>query len=150
MNPEKSFVFAGPLSTEFIPDWFFKTDNIYTTGRLDYAELPAVLKGFDIAMIPFRKDQVSNTIFPLKLFEYLGAGKPVISTDFNTDLKSFTKGTVQFCSNSKAFSESINHELHTNSHEKIDQRIAVSEENTWKRRAAEFSELLRLQLDRKL
>jgi glycosyltransferase involved in cell wall biosynthesis len=143
-NPDKSFVFAGPIGHAFVPEWFFKTKNIYTTGRLDYDQLPAVLKGFDIALIPFKKDEVSATIFPLKLFEYLGAGKPVIATNFNPDLEEFTKGTVRYCSTSDEFSEAINEELLLNSEIRINRRIDIANENTWTKRVIEFSDLLAL------
>jgi glycosyltransferase involved in cell wall biosynthesis len=141
-NPDKSFVFAGPESPEFIPEWFYKTSNIYLTGRLPYEQLPAVLKGFDVAMIPFKKDEVSETIFPLKLFEYLGAGKPVVATNFNTDLADFTKGTVCYCGDSISFTTAINEELKTNSEDKIEARLAIAQENTWEKRINQISELL--------
>lgn len=147
-NPDKSFVFAGPISEEFVPEWFYQTPNIYHTGRLDYDQLPSVLKGFDTALIPFKKDEVSATIFPLKLFEYLGAGKPVVCTNFNPDLEDFTKGLVRFCPDSDSFSNAINEELRDNSSEKIDERLALASENTWKKRVDEFSEILAQNLKR--
>ncbi|MFD2162929.1 glycosyltransferase [Paradesertivirga mongoliensis] len=146
-NPHKSFVFAGPISAEFVPEWFFNTPNIFTTGQLPYDQLPGVLKGFDITLIPFKKDAVSATIFPLKLFEYLGAGKPVIATNFNPDLEEFTKGTVRFCDDNKSFSAAISEELTTNSEEKINKRLKIAEENTWIKRVEEFSEILRANLE---
>jgi glycosyltransferase involved in cell wall biosynthesis len=141
-NPDKSFVFVGPYDPDFIPEWYHSTPNVTSTGRLPYEDLPAVLKAFDIAIIPFKKDEVSNTIFPLKLFEYLGAGKPVICTDFNPDLAEFTKGTVRFCADSTSFSKAIKEELEDDSSEKIAKRIQVANENTWSKRAGEFSALL--------
>lgn len=145
-NPDKSFVFAGPVSDEFVPDWFTKASNIYTTGRLDYDQLPSILKGFDVAIIPFKKDAVSNTIFPLKLFEYLGAGKPVVATDFNPDLEEFTKGTVYYCRDSGSFNNAINDAIATNSAEKIILRLSIAKENTWAKRCTEFSDLLQAEL----
>jgi glycosyltransferase involved in cell wall biosynthesis len=141
-NPDKSFVFAGPMSLEFIPEWFLQTPNVLLTGRFDYDQLPAVLKGFDVTMIPFKKDDVSSTIFPLKLFEYLGAGKPVIATDFNPDLEEFTKGTVSYCKNADEFSEALQKALNSNSEEDIQRRLKVAGENTWQKRIGELSELL--------
>lgn len=145
-NPDKSFVFAGPTSPEFIPEWFYNTPNIFLTGRFPYDQLPKILKGFDIAIIPFKKDEVSGTIFPLKLFEYLGAGKPVISTNFNTDLEEFTQGTVTFCNDSESFTAAIDENLMVNSPEKIRARLAIAKQNTWTNRVNEFAKLIELHI----
>jgi glycosyltransferase involved in cell wall biosynthesis len=76
------------------------------------------------------------------LFEYLGSGKPVISTDFNTDLNEQTEGTVPFCANADEFSVAINEVLTNDNEEKKAQRLAVAKNNTWDKRANEFSDLL--------
>lgn len=147
-NPEKNFVFVGPVSPEFIPEWFYNVPNIHLIGRQPYEQMPAIIKGFDIAMIPFKKDDVSSTIFPLKLFEYLGAGKPVIATDFNPDLAEFTKDTVQYCADAASFNRAIATELSEESPQKVKLRLAVAEENTWDNRLKGFSELLESKLSK--
>ncbi len=142
-NPEKSFVFAGPVSQEFTPDWFFRTPNIHLIGKIPYNQLPAVLKGFDVALIPFKKDEVSATIFPLKLFEYLGAGKAVVATSFNEDLKNWTAGTVSYCDDPESFSQAINEAL-TSTEQQLNERLEVAANNTWEKRADAFRELFKL------
>ncbi|RZK65236.1 MAG: glycosyltransferase, partial [Pedobacter sp.] len=130
-NPDKSFVFVGPVSEECIPKHFRDNRNVYFTGRLPYMDMPSVLKGFDIAMIPFKKDDVSRNIFPLKLFEYLGTGKPVIATDFNLDLKDFTREAVLYCTNAEDFSSSITYYLENDDEESKQSRLLIAAENTW-------------------
>lgn len=141
-NPAKSFVFVGPVSPEFIPEWFYKTPNIFLIGRQPYDLMPSIIKGFDIAMIPFKKDDVSATIFPLKLFEYLGAGKPVVATDFNPDLKEFTQDVVEYCGDSASFTAAIEKELQADKISQVERRLKIAEENTWDNRLKGFSELL--------
>jgi teichuronic acid biosynthesis glycosyltransferase TuaH len=138
-NPDKQFVFTGPIEKEFVPDWFFHTTNIHLTGRIDYDRLPALLKGFDVAILPFKKDNVSRTIFPLKLFEYLGAGKPTIATDFNPDLTKFTGDCVHYCTNANDFSKAIDMALTENTAPLIAKRLAIAKDNTWEKRALEIS-----------
>ena len=142
LNPDKSFVFAGPVTESFVPPAFKELSNVYFIGRIPYAEMPSVLKGFDICMIPFKKDEVSNTIFPLKLFEYLGAGKSVIATDFNLDLKDFTRDTVAYCSTAEEFDAEIKLILKEDNIEKLNARLQVASENTWDVRLNQFSVLL--------
>ena len=141
-NPDKSFVFVGPVSEECIPKHFRDNSNVYFTGRLPYMDMPSVLKGFDIAMIPFKKDDVSRNIFPLKLFEYLGTGKPVIATDFNLDLKDFTREAVLYCTNAEDFSSSITYYLENDDEESKQSRLLIAAENTWDKRMDEFGNLL--------
>ena len=148
-NTDKSFVFAGPYFREHIPGWFFNMPNVYLPGPLPYADMPQVLKGFDIATIPFKKDGVSATIFPLKLFEYLGAGKPVIVTDFNPDLKDYTYGVVNFCKDADEFNKAINEILKSDNDEKKAERLAVAQKNTWDIRADEIEAIIEKGLKQK-
>ena len=141
-NKDKSFVFAGTLNMAYVPEWFMKASNIFLTGRFAFEEMPEIIKGFDIAIIPFKKDAVSGTIFPLKLFEYLGSGKPVIATNFNPDISEFTEETVKFCDSAEDFCRLIDSILGKDTPEEMQKRIGVAENNTWEKRGIEFSELL--------
>ncbi|WP_129713791.1 glycosyltransferase [Pedobacter sp. SYP-B3415] len=148
-NPDLSFVFAGPVAGGLIPDGLNSLPNVHFTGPVRYEEMPAVLKGFDVCIIPFAKDEVSATIFPLKLFEYLGAGKPVVMTDFNMDLRAFTKDTVAFCRNADEFGTAIRKALTEQGPVHTAQRQAVAKDNTWERRGEEFAEILASGLTKK-
>ncbi|HEU0109750.1 MAG TPA: glycosyltransferase [Flavisolibacter sp.] len=141
-NKDKSFVFAGPVEKHLVPEHFFSVSNIYFTGRIPYSEMPAILKGFDVAIIPFKKNEDSNTVFPLKLFEYLGAGKSVVSTDFNLDLRNFTGDLVTYCSNAEEFSGAINKALATDSDQLKQARITLASEHTWEKRAIDFEKTI--------
>lgn len=141
-NSDKSFVFIGPVTEEFMPSDFRTIPNVFLMGSVPYAEMPSVIKGFDIAIIPFKKDDVSETIFPLKLFEYLGSGKPVIATDFNLDLVDFTQDTVRYCGSEKTFTNAINYFLKNDDEELKLARLAIAAENTWDKRLTELSELI--------
>jgi len=141
-NPEKSFVFAGPVDEKYLPTGFKEMDNVFFLGTVPYKDMPAVLKGFDVSIIPFKKDDVSATIFPLKLFEYLGAGKPVVSTDFNSDLYDFTEDTVIYCQNHLEFTKAIDVSLQQDQPELKNKRLLVASANTWDERLREFSALI--------
>lgn len=142
LQPAVSFVFAGPRDDQYIPKSFTELPNVYFIGRIPYDEMPSVIKGFEVAMIPFKKDEVSQTIFPLKLFEYLGSGKPVVSTDFNLDLLDFTADTIKYASNAEAFSTEITRALTKDTLELQSKRISIAANNSWDKRLTEFSELL--------
>lgn len=54
--------------------------NVHMLGRKSYADLPAYCKGFDVALMPFRINELTLNANPLKVREYLAAGLPVVST----------------------------------------------------------------------
>lgn len=148
-NPDKSFVFVGPAEEVYQQKLISKANNIFKLDAVPYHQMPQVLKGFDVAIIPFLKDEFSATIFPLKLFEYLGSGKPVIATNFNTDLNEHTEGTVPFCATADEFSNAINDALTYDTEEKKAARLMAAKNNTWEKRAGEFSDLLEINFNAK-
>jgi glycosyltransferase involved in cell wall biosynthesis len=54
--------------------------NIHLLGPRTYSELPNVLRAADAGLIPYARNQLTESIFPMKVYEYLAAGRPVVST----------------------------------------------------------------------
>ena len=54
--------------------------NVRILGRKPYADLPRYAKAFDVALMPFRVNELTLAANPLKVREYLAAGLPVVST----------------------------------------------------------------------
>jgi glycosyltransferase involved in cell wall biosynthesis len=78
MHPSWSFVFVGggdttPLRTH---------PNLYLLGNRPYASALSYVNSFDIALIPFVLDKLTEAVCPAKLFDYLALGKPVVATPF--------------------------------------------------------------------
>jgi glycosyltransferase involved in cell wall biosynthesis len=77
------------------PDWTFvvigkslvdvshlsNKPNVKLLGRKAYADLPPYMKRFDIGLIPFRLNELTRNVNPIKLREYFSAGLPVVSSD---------------------------------------------------------------------
>jgi UDP-galactopyranose mutase len=79
LRPEWSWVLLGPV-TKIVPDALPRRPNLHYLGKREYADLPAYLKAFDAAMLPFALNQATRSISPTKTLEYLAAHKPVVST----------------------------------------------------------------------
>jgi glycosyltransferase involved in cell wall biosynthesis len=77
-RPNWQFILVGPV-VKIEEGELPRRDNIHYLGSKSYNELPAYLSGWDIAMIPFEKNESTQFISPTKTPEYLAAGKPVIS-----------------------------------------------------------------------
>jgi glycosyltransferase involved in cell wall biosynthesis len=54
--------------------------NVHLLGARRYGELPDVLRGADAGLIPYARNELTNGIFPMKVYEYLAAGLPVVAT----------------------------------------------------------------------
>lgn len=55
--------------------------NVHLLGARAYEELPAVLRGADVGLIPYVRSSLTDSIFPMKVYEYLAAGLPVLATE---------------------------------------------------------------------
>ncbi|MCC6454117.1 MAG: glycosyltransferase [Caldilineaceae bacterium] len=78
-HPEWSIVMIGPvikISHEELP----QAPNLHFIGMRAYAELPAYLAHFDVALIPFAMNDSTRYLSPTKTLEYMAAHKPIVST----------------------------------------------------------------------
>ncbi|MEZ8823852.1 glycosyltransferase [Vibrio amylolyticus] len=79
-NPEWDFVFIGPqeLNQSKLPN----SDNVFYLGPKPHNQLPQYSQHWDVSLLPFKLNKQIIACSPLKLMEYLAAGKPIVSTDF--------------------------------------------------------------------
>jgi glycosyltransferase involved in cell wall biosynthesis len=73
-----SLVILGKATTDISS--LHSLSNVHLLGRKPYADLPAYCKGFDVALMPFRINELTLNSNPLKVREYLAAGLPVVSS----------------------------------------------------------------------
>ena len=78
-RPDWSIVLVGPVA-KISQDDLPQRSNITYPGACDYADLPARLREWDVALMPFAINDSTQFISPTKTPEYLSAGKPVVST----------------------------------------------------------------------
>lgn len=81
--PDTRFKFIGPAYSQqdVIRELDRDYENIEFTGDVHYDNLPGAMRDVDLALIPHKVNQFTASMNPLKLYEYLAAGKPVVSTD---------------------------------------------------------------------
>jgi polysaccharide pyruvyl transferase CsaB len=79
--PQFNFVFIGPNYDKTMDGKsVFSRPNVFWLGPKPYEGLPAYLHHFSVATIPFHVNEVTHRVSPLKLFEYMAGGKPVVTT----------------------------------------------------------------------
>ena len=77
--PEWDFYLIGAASKENLRA-AKGTPSILFAGEVPYGELPTYLYGMDVCMIPFKENELTRCTNPVKVYEYLAAGKPVVTT----------------------------------------------------------------------
>jgi glycosyltransferase involved in cell wall biosynthesis len=85
--PHHSFVLIGPVGTEAAASKAQarpRRPNVYTLGHRRYSELPAYLRGSTAAIVPYRRTEHTDAVFPMKVCEYLATGLPVVATALPT------------------------------------------------------------------
>jgi teichuronic acid biosynthesis glycosyltransferase TuaH len=145
--PDWDLVLAGPVERQYVPVEIFNHKRIHFIGPVAHHDAPAVVKRFDVAIIPFKCDEVSRGIYPLKLFEYMAAGKPVVTTNFNPDVLGELSEVVHAADTCQEFADFILLSYATDSRQKREKRILVASHNTWEQRAQLFSSYIIQELD---
>lgn len=77
--PEAQIVLVGPV-VKVDPATLPRRPNVHLTGPVPYDALPSWLAGFDVALMPFARNEATQFISPTKTLEYFAAGLPVVST----------------------------------------------------------------------
>jgi glycosyltransferase involved in cell wall biosynthesis len=80
-NPNGSVVLIGKTMPDVDDSLLRSIPNIHFLGRKKYDELPGYCRGFDVALLPFKNNELTLNANPLKVREYLAAGLPVVATD---------------------------------------------------------------------
>jgi UDP-galactopyranose mutase len=87
-RPDWSFVMVGPV-VKIDPDRLPQAPNLHWLGKRGYADLPACMASWDVALMPFALNAATRFISPTKTPEYLAAGCPVVSTPVRDVVRSY-------------------------------------------------------------
>ena len=105
--------------------------NVKFPGEMPYSRLPGILKSWDACIIPFRKVPLTEATNPVKVYEMLAAGMPVVSVDL-PEIRSIEQaGLIKTAENAAEFAEQIKRMMRDQSPELIKARQAFARENTW-------------------
>ena len=82
-TPQWTYLFIGPVgetdpSTD-VSGWR-RFANVHLLGTRDYSTLPAYLAHADVALLPLQLNDYTSHMYPMKFFEYLAAGCPIVAT----------------------------------------------------------------------
>jgi len=129
--PYISFVITGKIETDI--SMLQKNQNIYFTGSVPYTELPAIVQGWDICFLPYLINNLTESINPLKLKEYLASGKPVVSTPIAEALA--IKKMIYIAESAEEFKKSIEAILDKRTTKDMDYTINYLKNESWDKKA---------------
>lgn len=127
--PQASIVMAGPFA-KINPDDLPGHANIHWLGQQKYEDLPALVKGFDVCLMPFALNEATKYINPTKTLEYMAAGKPVVSTAIADVVRNFTP-IVQVANSSGEFVDAVERAWRTPDAALIAEGIRRAEGSSW-------------------
>ena len=131
-NKSFNFVMIGPVYGKF--GNLVKAHNIYYLERKEYDILPMYLQFFDVCIIPFKVTPMIEACNPIKMYEYLSAGKPVVATDMP---EAAATKEIDIGKSKEEFNEKIHLALQEKNHPiKTTARIEFAKNNSWNHRAA--------------
>jgi glycosyltransferase involved in cell wall biosynthesis len=135
LRKETLFVLIGPALRTLKPK-FEGVENILYLGPKPYSELLRYVSYFDVGIIPFKLNLLNESTNPIKLYEYLGAGLPVVSTGMREVRQYAADGIVTIADDPVTFSAKIAEAIALADNPLlIKERLKIAEQNSWKSRA---------------
>jgi glycosyltransferase involved in cell wall biosynthesis len=105
--------------------------RVHFLGHLSYDKLPSLLRDIDVCLVPFRRNALTESSSPLKVYEYLAAGKPVVSVPLDGLLD--CAPVVRLAERAEDFARAVADCL-ADPDDGRDRRLAVAAANSWEHR----------------
>ena len=145
-RPEWQLVMVGPV-VKIAPEDLPRRPNLHYLGGKQYAELPSYIAGWQVALLPFARNDSTRFISPTKTPEYLAAGKPAVSTPIRDVVHPYaTEGLVYIAESVEEFVAAVEAALEQDPHgsgwlARVDRFLAgISWDRTWQGMAERIKE----------
>jgi glycosyltransferase involved in cell wall biosynthesis len=110
--------------------------NVHFLGMKSREEVPQYISGFDVCLMPFNRTEVGKGLLPLKMFEYLALGKPIVATSSEV-LKQFEK-VLYLADDKDAFVQEIENAMGDHDRTNSDSRRKYALKYSWKNRVSDY------------
>lgn len=130
-RPDWDFVLVGSTFSADVTR-LSKLPNVYLPGEKHYSEIPNWLSRFDIAIIPFKRNELTEATNPVKVYEILASGKSLISVPI-PEVASLAP-LVRLASTTEEFEDEIAAALREDDPELVEKRRAFAQQHTWEKR----------------
>jgi len=147
-RPDVSFVLIGGVFDVDVRS-LQQLPNVHLLGQQPYSRMPAYLRDFDVCLIPFVVNEITAATDPVKFYEYISLGKPVVSTWMPEleplgDLLYLARDSADYSRLFDAALAEPNHEKKGATNDALRaRRIETARANTWTARASVMREAIR-------
>lgn len=143
--PSVSFVFVGNVKVVISKGKYkniFNSKNVFLTGRQSRDKIPEYLWSFDVCLLPMQNNDFNYFISPVRLFDYIASGKPIIST-YIPEVEFLFKDLVNICKDHADFLKKFDELYKVNFIDNMNElRLQKATEHTWKSRSKFIIKLL--------
>jgi glycosyltransferase involved in cell wall biosynthesis len=142
LRPQWSFALVGPVGPgdpRTDVSALASLANVHLAGARSYAQLPAVLRGAHAGLIPYAINELTRSIFPMKVYEYLAAGLPVVATPLPAlaDV-----ADVQTASDAASMAALLDRAISEDSASLRAERSRAASRHSWEQRLGEIAEAI--------
>lgn len=116
-------------------------DNVTFLGLLPQEELPEQIRSFDVCLNVFQDGDLAKDVSPLKFYEYLATGKPIVSTKMPLQVLSYAD-VVYIAGSPEEFVVQCDLALKERDAEKVSKRMEYGRACSWEERVRQMEELL--------
>ncbi len=145
-HPQWSIALIGDVVEGENIEEFQSIPNIFMLGGKRYELLPGYIKAFDVCILPNRINEYTQNMFPMKFFEYLATGKPIVLTELPAVNE--YREISYIAKDKEEFAQYIEQALTENDLQLKQRRIEIAKKNTWEVRIEEMSKLIEEKLYR--
>ena len=142
-NPQCSLVLLGSIDSAGVEgelEMLLSSPRVHYLGRRPPGEMPGYLACFDVCLIPYRQNEEARNADPLKVYEYLASGKPVVATAIPS-LQRFSQ-VIRLVSTEDEFLLAIGEALSGEDPSLPARRKSLARENGWDVRVERLSQLV--------
>ena len=142
LRPSWHFVLIGNTFSADLSPLEART-NIVLLGERPYGQLPSLMADWDCCIIPFKRQPLTEATNPVKVYEMLAAGKPVVAVPLPELVPIAATGEIALAETAETFARGIELEVKQDSAQRQATRRAFAKANTWELRQREFDGAIR-------
>jgi len=142
-HPDWTLIMVGPVWENRVAraEELKKLPNVHFIGARPYAALPGILQQLDVCLIPHTIDRLTDSMDPIKIYDYMSSSKPIVTTRV-AGVDRFAD-VVYIADSTDTFIQQIGIALEEKDSSLAKKRFAYSQENAWYTRVQEFWSTLR-------